>query len=124
MFRLGTQVSDDIGGTLQEELTERVSRLLVEGSRVQSCLHMLQPGAPLLGGNAETLVRLTQAQPPAVLGLLFISPQELNQESGERFCGATKALAWEQWTKNGVLANQRVELRRQPPAAIFTTERT
>src|SRR5882724_6816437 len=85
---------------------------------------MLQPGAPLRGAYAETLVRLAQAQPPAVLGLLFISAQELNQESGELFCGATKALAWEQRTKNRVLANTRVEFRRQPPAAIFSTKRT
>ena len=59
-----------------------------------------------------------------MLGLLFISTQELNQESGELFCGATKALAREQRTKNRVLANTRVECRRQPPAAIFSTECT
>jgi hypothetical protein len=59
-----------------------------------------------------------------VLGLRFISAQELNQVRGELFCGATKALPWEQRTKSRVLANTRVELRRQPPAAVFATERT
>jgi hypothetical protein len=48
---------------------------------------MLQPRAPLHGANAETRVRLAQAQPPSVLGLLFISTQELNEESGELFGG-------------------------------------
>jgi hypothetical protein len=57
-------------------------------------------------------VRLAQAQPPSALGLLFIATQELNEESGELFCGATEALAWEQWTKNRVLANTRVKFRR------------
>jgi hypothetical protein len=57
-------------------------------------------------------VRLAQAQPPSVLGLLFIAAQELNEESSELFCGATEALAWEQRTKNRVPADSRVKFRR------------
>jgi hypothetical protein len=112
MLRLGSHISYDISGTLQEELTKCLTRSLIERSRFQRRAHMLQPGAPLCGANAETRVRLAQAQPPSVLGLLFIATQELNEESGELFCGATEALAWEQWTKNRVLANTRVKFRR------------
>jgi hypothetical protein len=56
---------------------------------------MLQPGAPFGGANPETRVRFAQAQPPSMLGLLFIAAQKLNEESGERLDGAPKALAWE-----------------------------
>jgi hypothetical protein len=40
-------------------------------------------------------VRFAQAQPPSILGLLFIAVQELNEESGKLFDGAPEALAWE-----------------------------
>jgi hypothetical protein len=54
-----------------------------------------------------------------VLGLLFIAAQKLNEESCELFDGAPEALAWKQRTKNGVLADARVEFRRQPLATCF-----
>jgi hypothetical protein len=52
-----------------------------------------------------------QTQPPAGLGLLFISAQELNEEGGELFDGAFKCLAREQGTQDRVPANARVEFR-------------
>jgi hypothetical protein len=65
-------------------------------------------------------VRLAQAQPPAVLGLLFIAAWELNEESAELVDGAPEALAWEQGTKDRVGANTRVKFRRQLLASGFT----
>ena len=53
MLGLGGHTSGDVSGTLQEELTQRVPRPIIEGSCFERCLHMLQPGAPLHGANAE-----------------------------------------------------------------------
>jgi hypothetical protein len=80
---------------MQEELTKRLSRLLIERGSFERCAHMLQPSAPLGGTNLETGVRFPQARPPSVLSLLFIATQELNQESSELFGCAPEALAWE-----------------------------
>ena len=82
---------------------------------------MLQPGAALSRVDPKARVRFAQAQPPAVLGLILIAAQELNEESGERFGRAPETLAREQRTKNRLLGNTRVEFPRQPFAACLTT---
>ena len=123
MLRLGSLPPHNISGTMQEELTKSLPRPIVEWSCIKRRRHLLQPGAPLGGANLETRVRLAQAQPPTVLGLFFIAAQELNEESRELFGGAPEALAWEQGTKNGLLADTRIKLRRQPPATCFAAQR-
>ncbi len=95
MLRPGRVLSHDISGTLQEELTKCFSRRRLEGGRFERGPHVLQPGAPLGGADAETRVRFAQAQPPPVLSLRFIASQELDQESGELVDGAPEALARE-----------------------------
>ncbi len=101
--------SYDISGTMQEELTQCLSRPLIERGRFERRPHMLQPSGTLGGSNPETRVRFAQAQPPSVLGLVFIAAQELNEESGEFFSRAPEALAWEQRTQNRVLDYSRVK---------------
>jgi hypothetical protein len=123
MLRPGSLLSYEIGGTMQEELTQGVSRPVIEWSRFERCRHLLQPSAPLGGANPETRVRFAQAQPPSILGLLFIATQELNEEGAKLFDGAPQAFAWKQRAQKRVLANTSVKLRRQPLATGFTAER-
>ena len=80
---------------MEKEFTERPACVLVERSRFERCSHMLQPGGALGRVNFESRVRFAQAQPPSVLGFLFIAAEELNEESGELFGGAAEALTGE-----------------------------
>src|SRR5581483_691721 len=116
-------LSDDIGGALQKELTECLPRFLIERGRLQSCPHMRQPGASLGGANPEARVRFAQAQPPPGLGLPFIAPKELNEESGELFGRAPEALAWKERAKDRVASDARVKCCREPLATGFTAQR-
>jgi hypothetical protein len=97
---------------MQKELAKRFSAPPIYRRCVERCPHMLQPGASLNRANPKARVRFAQTQPPPVLGLLFITTEELDEKSAERFDGAPQALAREQRTKRRVRADTRVKLRR------------
>ncbi len=111
MFQPRSLLAGDISGTMLEELPKGLSRCLIERRRVERRRHMLQPRAPLGGANPEPRVRFPHTQPPAALGLLFIPAEELNEEGGELFGGASEALAWEERTQDRIPCNTRVKSR-------------
>ena len=80
---------------MQKELTKRLAGTRIERSCFQRRLHVFQPRASLSDADPEARVRFPQAQPPSGLGLLFISTEELDEKSAERFYRAPEAFAWE-----------------------------
>src|SRR5215469_2544833 len=95
-----------------EESLQRLSACLIEIRRGQCRRHMLQPAAALGRANLEPRVRLLQAQPPPVLGLLFITAQELNEKRCKLLDGASETLAREERAQDRIFAYACVECRR------------
>jgi hypothetical protein len=102
----------DIVRTPREELAQRGAGGRFNGSRFERGAHVLQPRALLGGADAETRVRLAQAEPASGLRVVLVAAEKLNQERRELIRGAAETLAREQRTKDRVLAHARIKLRR------------
>src|SRR5947209_5582567 len=54
MLRLGSILANDISRAMEEELTKRNSRPLIQRGGFERCRHMLQPGTSSVGSDLET----------------------------------------------------------------------
>lgn len=111
-----------VGGRVLKEVVEGFANGGLKRRRGERGLHVAQPCGALFGSDAEAGVRFAQAEPPTLLGLLLITVEELDEEGGELFGGAAKALAGEEGFEQRVLGHASVEVAREVEASGLAAE--
>src|SRR5882724_10867939 len=76
-----------------EQRLECGSLGLAEVGLIERFVHEFEPGGTLGGADLKALVRLVETEPPAALGVLGGSAEELRKERGELLDGASERLA-------------------------------
>jgi hypothetical protein len=106
-----------------EELAQGGADCGVGDDFVESGPHVFEPGLALRGCDVESGVRFAETQMPAVLRVVFIAAEELNEEGGEFFGGAAEGFAREEGAEDGVAGDASVEGFGEADAGVFAAQR-
>lgn len=102
-------VVDDVCGGVFEELAEGGSGGGVGDGFVESGAHVLEPGFSLGGCDVESGVGFAETQPPAVLGLIFVAAEKLDEKGGEFFGSAAEGFAGEEGAEDRIAGDAGIE---------------